>query len=493
MHSLNLSDPELLQTTSFINGSFALPSSDTDLPVFNPYDGSLIANLHSVSPTALDAALSSASLSFTVWRNTPTLERTAALDRLLSLMKQHADDLAKIIVAENGKPHQEALGEVAYAASYIAQVRAAAYTASHGTRCIEMSKDALAMILREPIGIVLAVTPWNFPIAMLARKLAPALAAGCTVISKPSEETPLTALALAELVNRAGFPPGVFSVVVTAESKRVCKEILAHRDVRMVSFTGSTRVGRELSASAASRLQRTAMELGGLAPLIVCADANVPDAVDGLFRNKFRNAGQSCVSVNRVYVHSTAVNEFVERIAARMQAEVVLGKGTEATSTVGPLINRAAVARVRAQIENAVGLGARIACQVPVPEGEDPEVFCAPTLLVDVPDNADCLRFETFGPVIAVQTFEDIAEAVRKANDTEMGLASYVYSCSLQTATSVARSLETGMVGVNEVAISECRTCFGGVKQSGSGREGSEFQLEDYTEAKYVFLSHGTK
>lgn len=489
--SLNLSDPTLLQTTSFINGSFSAPTQPADLPVINPYDGSVVACLHGVSSSEIDAALRSASRGLDLWRRTPSLERASVLKRLLSLLDTHTPDLAKIIVAENGKPHKEALAEVAYATPYIAQVLSTVHTASHGTRCAEISPSTLSMLLREPIGVVLAVTPWNFPLAMLARKLAPALAAGCPVVAKPSEQTPLSSLALAELARRAGVPPGVLSVLVTADARRACEAALAHRDVRMLSFTGSTAVGRALAATAARRVQRTAMELGGLAPFVVCEDADVRAAVDGLMRNKFRNSGQSCVSANRVLVHRGIAREFVALLARRMREEVVLGRGTQPSATVGPLINRAAVARVRGQMEDAVSRGARVACQVAVPAGEDEAVFFPPTLLVDVPDEAECFRVETFGPLIAVQLFDDVNVAVAKANSTEMGLAGYVYSKCLKTATSVARSLQVGMVGVNDVSITDSRTCFGGVKQSGGGREGSEFQLDDYTEAKYVYLNHG--
>lgn len=482
----------LLRTTSFIHGAFATPSGTPDLPVRNPYNNAVVATLHSVSPSEVDAALNSASDALRLWRNTPSLERVAVLDRLQQLLDSHADDLASIIVAENGKPRAEALGEVAYASSYISQAKSAALNTTHGTRAGALDAGSLALVLREPIGIVLAVTPWNFPLAMLARKLSPALATGCAVVAKPSEFTPLSALALAELAAQAGVPSGVFSVLVGTQSKEICEQVLAHSNVRMVSFTGSTRVGRALSAAAARRLQRTAMELGGLAPFIVCEDADLHAAADGLMKNKFRNAGQSCVSINRAYVHASIVDEFLALVEVRMERDVVLGDGNEPGTTVGPLISKDSVQRVRAQIANAVELGATVVFEGALPDGEDNGTFCRPTLLADVPDEADVVRLETFGPVIAVQSFDDYEDVIRKANDTEMGLASYVYSQSLKRAHSIARSLEAGMVGVNSVAISESRTCFGGVKQSGSGREGSEFCLDDYTEFKYVLMQHGT-
>lgn len=491
MQSL-VSDSKLLRTSSFINGAFVAPSADPNLLVRNPYNDELVAPVSSVRSEQVDEALKGTSEAFGRWRRTAGLKRIAVLNRFLQLIEEHSDDLAAILVAENGKPRREALGEVKYAASYIEQACHVAYNASHGTRAAQFDAETLALIVREPIGVVLSVTPWNFPLAMLTRKLAPALAVGCTMVAKPSEYTPLSALALAELARRADVPAGVFNVLVSAQSRKICEQVLAHTDVRMVSFTGSTHVGRALCEMAAKRLQRTSMELGGLACLIVCEDADLHRAVDGLMINKFRNAGQSCVSINRAYVHAALHDEFVGLVKSRMERDVVVGDGNAPTTTVGPLISKHAVQRVRAQVENAVKLGAKLLFESAIPDDGFSNAFCAPALLVDVPDDADVLRCETFGPVLAIQRFDDYARVVDKANNTEMGLASYVYSQNLMRAHSIARALETGMVAVNNVFLSDARTCFGGVKQSGGGREGSEFCLDDFTEMKQVLVKHGS-
>jgi len=488
-----LSSNSLFANTPFINGQFISPdsSSSQSLQVLNPSHSSPIATVQCAASQDVADACGAASNAFLHWRSLPPSTRADYIDALYRelISSETSHDIASIITAENGKPMHESRGEVTYAANYLKLLRNATFNSTAGTSAHALDTDNLSMIIRQPIGPVLAITPWNFPLAMLCRKVAPALAAGCTVISKPSEETPLSALAFANIVRKVEIPPGVINVLpmTTSDSPRHCQQIIPN--VRMLSFTGSTKVGKALQKSASENLLKTSMELGGNAPMIVCGDAHIPSVIDGIIANKLRNAGQSCVSINRLFVHESIEHKVLDALTQRLEKICMVGSGYTPGVTIGPLINKCAANRVRALIDDAVQLGATVNYRY---GGEilPDSAFVTPVLLSNVPDTALLMREEIFGPVLAVQTFKCYESVLKKANDTEYGLAAYVYSADTHRAIDISRKLEVGMVGVNSVSITDARTCFGGVKQSGVGREGSQFALEDYQEAKHILLNH---
>ena len=438
-------------------------------------------------PANLTEALAAADRAWPAWRAKTAKERAAILMKWFALLHQHADDLARIMTAEQGKPLAEARGEVVYGASFIEWFAEEAKRV-YGETIPTTDANKRYLVLRQPIGVCAAITPWNFPIAMITRKVAPALAAGCPVVIKPAEATPLSALAAAELAQRAGMPDGVLNVITSDADGSVAigKLLCASDTVRHLSFTGSTEVGRILAAQCAPTVKKISLELGGNAPFIVFDDADLDSAVEGAMVSKYRNAGQTCVCANRFYVQAGVYDAFVDRLAAKARG-IKLGSGFEPGVAQGPLIDDAAVAKVEQHVADAVAKGARVVVGGTRASGLG-DRFYTPTVLADVAPDMLCAREETFGPVAPVFRFETEAEAIRLANATEFGLASYFYSRDIGRIFRVGEALEYGMVGVNTGLISTAEVPFGGVKQSGLGREGARQGMDDYVELKYLCL-----
>ncbi|QPF73052.1 NAD-dependent succinate-semialdehyde dehydrogenase [Roseateles sp. DAIF2] len=480
-----LEDASLLKTQALINGEWV--SGKGGFAVHDPATGAKLAEVANLGQAEVEAAIAAANNAFAVWRNKTAKERAAVLMRWQQLLVRHADDLARIMTAEQGKPLAEARGEVIYGASFLD------WFAEEGKRIYgetipTTDNNKRYLVLKQPIGVCAAITPWNFPIAMITRKVAPALAAGCTVLIKPAEATPLSALAVAELAQRAGMPAGVLNVLTgDGEASIAIGQLLCDSDiVRHLSFTGSTEVGRILMKQCAPTVKKLSLELGGNAPFIVFEDADLDSAVEGALASKYRNAGQTCVCANRLYVQESVYDAFVEKLAAKVGA-IKLGNGFEPGVTQGPLIDDAALAKVETHVADALALGARLL----VGGKRRPELgerFFEPTLLADATQEMLCSREETFGPVAPVFRFKTEAEAIQLANNTEFGLASYFYSRDIGRIFRVGEALEYGMVGINTGLISVAEVPFGGVKQSGQGREGSHHGIDDYVEIKYLCL-----
>jgi succinate-semialdehyde dehydrogenase/glutarate-semialdehyde dehydrogenase len=479
---LSLRDSSLLKQQAYINGQWR--TGEATLAVLDPANGTLVGSVPNLGAEETREAIDAAERALPAWRGLLAKERAAILRRWYELMLAHAADLAAIMTAEQGKPLVEARGEIAYAASFLEWFAEEAKR-NYGDTVPTPAHDRRILVTREPIGVCAAITPWNFPAAMITRKVAPALAAGCTMVLKPSELTPLSALALAELAQRAGVPPGVFNVV-TGEAAAIGGELTASPVVRKLSFTGSTAVGRRLMAQCAPTVKKLSLELGGNAPFIVFDDADLDAAVEGAIASKFRNAGQTCVCANRIYVHERVYEDFASRLAAAV-GRLRVGAGTEPGVNQGPLINEAAVRKVQAQIADACAKGARLLA------GGRPHAlgfgFFEPTVLGGVTQDMLIAREETFGPVAPLFRFASDEEAVRLANDTEFGLAAYFYGRDIGRIWRVAEQLEYGMVGINTGVISNEVAPFGGVKQSGLGREGSKYGLDEYTSLKYWCLA----
>lgn len=476
---LDLSDPTLVGTRSFVAGVWKRAGSAT--AVVDPATGETIAHVEDCDGSLLDEAISAAEGAFGPWRDSLAVERARLLTNWAELIRRHAADLAVIMTAEQGKTLAEAEAEIRYGAGFIDWFAAEGQRAYGET--IPSHKAASRLIVSvQPIGISVAVTPWNFPSAMIARKAAAALAAGCPVIVKPATETPLSALALAELARRAGLPDGVFQVV-TGDAAGLTDALLADRRVRAFSFTGSTEVGRLLLGKAATTVKKVSMELGGHAPFIVFADADLDEAVEGCIAAKFTTSGQDCLAANRIYVQDAIYEVFLERLRRRVDA-LRVGSGFDADTDIGPMTKASVVAKCRAHIVDAVSKGARLLSgAVPDPaEGR----FVVPTLLADVRHDMLIAREETFGPVAPVLRFHDEDEVRSLANDSEMGLAAYLYTTDLKRAMRLSDALEYGMVGVNTASFTGAPVPFGGWKQSGLGREGSRHGLQEFTELKYV-------
>ena len=477
-----LNDPSLLKTDALVNGQWLAGALRFD--VVDPATGEKLADVANLGAPDTEAAIAAANAAWPAWRARPARERGAILMKWFHLLHQHADDLARIMTAEQGKPLAEARGEVGYGASFVewfAEEARRVYGETIPTT--DVSKRYL--VIKQAMGVCAAITPWNFPIAMITRKVAPALAAGCPVVIKPAEQTPLSALAVAELAQRAGMPDGVLNVVTAdvARSVDVGRVLCASDTVRHLSFTGSTEVGRILAAQCAPTIKKLSLELGGNAPFIVFDDADLASAVEGAMVSKYRNAGQTCVCANRLYVQAGIYDAFVARLAEKAQA-IKVGNGFEAGVVQGPLIDEAALAKVERHVADARALGASI-----VTGGRRiGERFYEPTVLTNATAQMLCAREETFGPVAPVFRFETEAEAIALANATEFGLASYFYSRDVGRIFRVAEALEYGMVGINTGLISTAEVPFGGVKQSGLGREGSRHGIEDYVEVKYLCL-----
>jgi succinate-semialdehyde dehydrogenase/glutarate-semialdehyde dehydrogenase len=487
-HSLALTSADLLRTQQFIGGRWCDAADGARFAVNDPADDSRVANVPDGSAADAHAAADAAHAAFPAWRATPAKQRAQLLKRWNALILEHQEDLGRLISREQGKPLAEGRGEVAYAASYVEWFAEEAVRA-HGDVIPAPVAGRRMLAVKEPVGVVAAITPWNFPAAMIARKIAPALAAGCTVVAKPAEDTPLTSLALVRLAELAGLPAGTINLV-TASRGRVAAVVdvwLADPRVRKISFTGSTPVGKHLARESAATLKKLSLELGGNAPFIVFEDADLDAAVEGLMVSKFRNGGQTCVCPNRVYVHHAVHDRFVEKLASRVGA-LRVGPATQSDSQIGPMINIRAVDKIARHVDDAVSRGARVVVggqrvRNVVANGNN---YYAPTVLVGATTEMALSCEETFGPVVAVFRFATEAEVIRLANDTPFGLAAYFYSRDITRAWRVAEALETGIVGINEGALAAEAAPFGGVKESGYGREGSRHGLDDYMHLKYI-------
>lgn len=483
----NLKNPELLKTGGFINGEWITSKNTFEVtdPALYPKPESKLADVSSFSVSDYNIAIEAASESFYEFRKTTGRYRAELLSNLYRLMKENQDDLAKIIVLENGKPYADAFGEITYAASFF-QWFSEESARVNGDIIPSANATSKILALRQPIGPCGIITPWNFPSAMITRKLGAAVAAGCTTVIKPASETPLSALALAHLSEKAGFPKGVVNVLPSATSAEVGKILCEHPLIKKVSSTGSTGVGKLLMAQSSSTLKKLSFELGGNAPFIVFEDADLDKAVDGAIASKFRSSGQTCICANRLFIHDSLYDEFVKKFVDKL-SKTTLGFGLDEKTTHGPVIHEKSMSKVRSHIENAVEKGAKLLLGGKRRE-DIGENFHELTVLGDVTPKMKIFHEETFGPVAPLTRFSSDEEALSLANDTEVGLAGYFYSSDISRIFKVAENLEVGMIGVNTGAISEAAMPFGGVKESGFGREGSKFGIEDYTIVKSVVL-----
>ncbi|WP_430513389.1 NAD-dependent succinate-semialdehyde dehydrogenase [Pannonibacter phragmitetus] len=481
-----LKDASLVTDKAYINGSWRSASeSGATFEVTNPANGEVIATLPDMGREETAQAIDAAHAAQVAWAARTGKDRAAVLRKLFDLMVANADDLATILTMEMGKPWAEARGEILYGASYMEWFAEEAKRV-YGDTIPGHQPDKRIIIIRQPVGVVAAITPWNFPNAMLARKLAPALAAGCAMVSKPAAETPLSALSLAVLAERAGLPAGLYNVILGTDAPAIGQEFTSNAKVRKLTFTGSTEVGRILMRQGADNIMKLGLELGGNAPFIVFEDADLDAAVEGAMVSKYRNNGQTCVCANRIYVHADVYDAFAEKLAAKVSAMKV-GDGFEEGVNAGPLIDDAALAKVNDHIADATSKGAKV--MLGGKTHQRGGLFFEPTVLTDVTPAMKIAREETFGPVAPLFRFNTEADVIAMANNTEFGLASYFYSRDVSKIFRVAEALEYGMVGINTGLISTEVAPFGGIKQSGQGREGSRYGLEDYTEMKYLCLS----
>jgi succinate-semialdehyde dehydrogenase/glutarate-semialdehyde dehydrogenase len=483
--SSKLNDPSLLRTQAYINGEWVDADSGETFDVTNPARGDVICTVPNMTAAETARAIDAAYATQKAWAKRTGKDRAAVLRKWYDLMVENADDLGMILTAEMGKPFAEAKGEIMYGASFIEWFSEEAKRI-YGETIPGHQEDKRIMVLKQPIGVVTSITPWNFPNAMIARKVAPALAVGCTFVAKPAEDTPLSALAMAVLAERAGVPAGVFSVVTTNKSSEIGKEFTSNPKVRKLTFTGSTQVGRILLRQGADQVMKMSMELGGNAPFIVFDDADLDDAVEGAMISKYRNNGQTCVCANRIYVQEGVYDAFAEKLAAAV-AKMNVGDGFDEGVTTGPLITQAAVSKVEQHIADATAKGAKV-----MAGGHRHELggtFFEPTILTGVTRDMQVANDETFGPVAPLFAFKDEADVIQQANDTIFGLAAYFYANNLSRVWRVAEELEYGIVGVNTGIISTEVAPFGGIKQSGQGREGSHHGVEDFLEMKYVCMS----
>jgi len=481
--SLSLSDNTLFRTECYINGQWCSAESSARLAIKNPATGDVIAEVAKVGAEETRRAIEAAETAMTAWRAVPAKQRASILRNWFNLVMENQEDLARIMTVEQGKTLAESRGEVAYGASYIEWFAEQAKRID-GDVIPAPGPDKRIICIKQPVGVCAAITPWNFPNAMITRKAAPALAAGCTIVIKPASETPLSALALAELAERAGIPAGVLNVVVGSSSE-IGGELTSNPVVRKLSFTGSTPVGKLLEAQCAATMKKTSMELGGNAPFIVFDDADIEAAVQGALISKYRNSGQTCVCSNRLLVQESIAEEFTARLA-KATAALTLGNGLDEEVNLGPLVNEGAVADVDALVQQTIAAGATLVLGG-APSDLGP-CFYQPTILTDVTTEMPVFRNEIFGPVAPIITFKDEAEAIELANDTEFGLASYFYTRDIGRVWRVAEALDYGIVGINEGIISNEMAPFGGVKESGSGREGSKYGMDDYLEIKYMLM-----
>lgn len=480
---MKLHDSRLLRQHAFINGQWVSADNGETFSVTSPADNTPITYVARVGGVETRRAIEAAEAALPAWRDKTAKERAAILRQWFTLMHEHKEDLARLLSWEQGKPLAESRGEIDYGASFIE------WFAEEGKRVygdvIPNDKPGRRLVvIKQPVGVVAAITPWNFPVAMITRKAGPALAAGCTMVLKPASETPLSALALAELGERAGIPAGVFNVV-TGRAGAIGSELTQHASVRKLSFTGSTEIGRQLMEECAGTIKKVSMELGGNAPFIVFDDANLDDAVEGALASKFRNSGQTCVCTNRFLVHDAVYDAFSEKLVAAVR-KLKVAPAAEEGAQQGPLINLKAVDKVKSHIENALNQGAKVLCG-----GQSHALggnFFEPTVLGDATPAMDVANEETFGPLAPLFRFGTEAEAIAMANDTPFGLAAYVYTQNIGRCWRVGEALEYGMVGINEGIISTEVAPFGGIKASGVGREGSHYGIEDYLEIKYMCM-----
>jgi len=480
----NLNSPRLFRDRCYVNGEWIEADDGRTVPVTNPVDGEVIGTVPDCGAAETRKALLAAEAALPRWRALSARERGMKMRTWFDLMMANQEDLALIMTTEQGKPLSESRGEIAYAASFI-EWFAEEGRRAYGDVIPQHQPDKRIVVIKQPIGVCVAITPWNFPSAMIARKAGAALAAGCTMVVKPALETPYSALALCELAEQAGIPPGVLSVV-TGDAKSIGGEMTSSPIVRKLSFTGSTEIGRLLMKQCASTVKKVSLELGGNAPFLVFDDADLDAAVEGAIASKYRNTGQTCVCSNRFLVQNGIYDQFAHRLAEAVARQLKVGNGLDEGITQGPLINEAAVEKVESHIADALGKGAKVAT------GGARHVlggtFFQPTVLTDVTPAMDVAREETFGPVAPLFRFDSEEEGVQMANDTEYGLASYLYTRELSRAWRVAEALEYGMVGINTGLISTAIAPFGGVKSSGIGREGSKYGIEEYLEIKYMCI-----
>ncbi|MCS3468951.1 succinate-semialdehyde dehydrogenase/glutarate-semialdehyde dehydrogenase [Pseudomonas sp. JUb42] len=480
---MQLESQDLFRQSAYIDGDWIEAGNGDVIEVFNPATGEKIGHVPKLGAAETRRAIAAADRALPEWRALAAKTRAAKLRRWYELIIENQKDLAAIMTLEQGKPLAEAQGEIVFGASYIE------WYAEEAKRIygdvIPGVHDKRLLVIKQPVGVCAAITPWNFPSAMITRKAGPALAAGCTMVIKPASQTPFSALALVRLAELAGIPPGVLSVV-TGSAAAIADEMTSNPIVRKLSFTGSTEIGRQIMSKCAHDIKKISLELGGNAPFIVFEDADLDAAVEGAIASKFRNAGQTCVCANRLYVHTAVYDAFVDKLDAAV-AQLKMGDGFDTGTLIGPMIDEKAVFKVREHIEDAVAKGAHV-----VRGGKRHSLggnFFEPTILVNVPDSARVSKEETFGPLAPVFRFSDDAEVIRKANDTEFGLAAYFYTANVSRMFHVAEALEYGIVGMNTGIISSEAAPFGGVKASGVGREGSKYGIEDYLEIKYLCLA----
>ncbi len=479
--TLPLKDQTLFRQQCFIDGHWIDAEDGSTLSIVNPFDSSLLGTVPSLGVAETRRAIAAAETAWKNWRTRTAKDRSEALSRWADLCLEHRDDLATILTLEQGKPLAEAKGEITYGTSFI-QWFAEEARHIYGDTISSNHADQRIVVLKQPVGVAVAITPWNFPNAMITRKAAAALAAGCTIVVKPAPETPFSALALAELAQRAGIPAGVFNVI-TGEATAIGPELTSNPTVRKLSFTGSTEVGRILLQQCAATIKNTSMELGGNAPFLIFADADLDKAVQGVMISKFRNGGQTCVCANRIFVEDAVYDVFTEKLTNAVLA-LRVGNGLDKDTAIGPLINQDALAKVESHVADALNRGARVICG-----GKRHALggtFYQPTILTEVSSESQLMKEETFGPVAPLIRFSSEEDVIRMSNDTEFGLASYFYTRDINRAWRVAEALEYGMVGINEGLISTEVAPFGGVKQSGLGREGSKYGIEEYLEIKYL-------
>jgi len=477
-----LKEPSLLKTDALINGQWMPGSQRFD--VHDPALGIKLADVANLGPTEAEAAIAAANAAWPAWRAKTGKERSIILRKWFDLLMAHQDDLGRILTAEQGKPFIEGRGEIVYGASFVEWYAEEAKRV-HGETLPQWDNNRRLMVIKQPIGVCAAITPWNFPLAMITRKVAPALAAGCTVIIKPAELTPLSALAAGELAMRAGIPAGVLNIITADEAGSIAigKTLCESEVVRHISFTGSTEVGRILMAQSAPTVKKMSLELGGNAPFIVFDDADIDSAVDGAMASKYRNAGQTCVCANRIYVQDGVYDHFVEKFAAKVRG-LKVGNGFEAGVQVGPLIEDAALQKVKRHVQDAVAKGGKVLAGGKALQGQ----FFEPTLITEATPDMLCAQEETFGPFAPVFRFKTEQEVIGMANDTIYGLACYFYTRDIGRMYRVGEALEFGMVGVNVGVLATEHVPFGGVKQSGLGREGSHHGMDDYVEIKYLCI-----
>ncbi len=479
-----LNDPSLLHEQCYIDGLWVGANSGETVAIANPATQDIIGNVPVMGKTETEAAITAANNALPAWRALTAKERSQKLRRWFELMHENAEDLALMMTTEQGKPLAESRGEVTYAASFIEWFAEEAKRI-YGDTIPGHQADKRLTVIKQPVGVTAAITPWNFPAAMITRKAGPALAAGCTMVVKPAPQTPFTALALAELAHRAGIPAGVFSVI-TGDAIAIGNALCESPIVRKLSFTGSTAVGIKLMEQCAPTLKKMSLELGGNAPFIVFNDADIDAAVDGAMIAKYRNAGQTCVCANRIYVQAGVYEQFTQKFAAAV-AKLNVGNGVDDGVTTGPLINADAVTKVQRHLADAVAKGASI-----VTGGKAHSLggfFFEPTILRDVDKSMLVAKEETFGPLAPLFKFDSVDDVIKQANDTEFGLAAYFYGRDISLVYKVAEALEYGMVGVNTGLISTEVAPFGGIKSSGLGREGSKFGIDEYLEMKYICMS----